>query len=55
MEKHKFDEHPERIFNIDETGINAEHTPPKIVFSKGKDFLEGCLPGSAGEMSDSGW
>lgn len=25
---------PERIFNIDETGVSTEHTPPKIVCSK---------------------
>ena len=27
-------DHPERIFNIDETGISTEHSPPKIVCSK---------------------
>ena len=84
---------PERIFNVDETGINTEHAPPKIVCSKstnpqsitstrsstvtiiaggnalgnhlppyyifpGKrwnpEFLNGSLPGSNGEMSESG-
>ena len=27
-------DHPEKIFNIDETGISTEHSPPKIVCSK---------------------
>ena len=94
MFTHNLNDHPERIFNVDETGINTEHTPPKIVCNKntkpqavtstrsatitiiaggnalgnyippyyifpGKrwnpEFLTGCLPGSNGEMSDSGW
>ena len=28
---------PERIFNIDETGISTEHSPPRIVCSKATD------------------
>jgi hypothetical protein len=85
---------PERIFNIDETGINTEHSPPRIVCDKstkpqdisstrlaaitiiaggnalgnylppyyifpGKrwnpEFVNCSLPGSSGEMSESGW
>lgn len=85
---------PHKIFNIDETGVNTEHSPPKIVCKKDTiaqnvtslrsstvtviaagnalgqsvppyyvfpgqrwtdEFLKGCCPGSAGEMSKSGW
>ena len=27
-------EAPERIYNLDETGISTEHAPPKIICSK---------------------
>jgi hypothetical protein len=30
----KIRDKPERIFNIDETGINTEHSPPRIVCDK---------------------
>ena len=32
---------PERIYNIDETGISTEHTPPKIVCDK--DSNQQCV------------
>lgn len=34
MTKHNLHEKPEKIYNVDETGINSEHSPPKIVCSK---------------------
>lgn len=90
----KIRDKPERIFNIDETGITTEHSHPRIVCDKstkpqdisstrsaaitiiaggnalgnylppyyifpGKrwnpEFVNGSLPGSSGEMSESGW
>ncbi|XP_060606285.1 uncharacterized protein LOC132758607 [Ruditapes philippinarum] len=85
---------PNKIFNIDETGVNTEHSPPKVICKKdttaqnitsarsstitliaagnafgqsippyyvfpgqrwNEDFLKGSCPGSAGEMSKTGW
>jgi len=85
---------PQKIFNIDESGVTSEHTPPKIICNKdtvpqnitsarsstvtviaagnaagqsvppyyvfpgvrwNDDFMKGACPGSAGEMSKSGW
>jgi hypothetical protein len=80
---------PHKIYNIDETGVNSEHSPPKIVCRKdttpqnitsarsstvtviasgnaagqsippgqrwNDEFLKGACPGSAGEMTKTGW
>ena len=85
---------PQNIYNVDETGVNTEHSPPKSVCDKStipqnitsnrsstittiasgnalrnsappyfvfpgqrwnEEFLEGACPGSAGEMTKSGW
>ena len=87
-------EKPQNIYNVDETGVNTEHSPPKVVCDKStipqnitsnrsstititasgntlrnsvppyfvfpgqrwnEEFLKGACPGSAGEMSKSGW
>ena len=84
----------QNIYNVDETGVNTEHSPPKVVCDKStipqnitsnrsstitiivsgnalgnsvppyfvfpsqrwnEEFLEGACPGSAGEMTNSGW
>ena len=36
LDEHDFLSHPERIYNMDETGIPIEPRPPKIVARKGK-------------------
>lgn len=38
---HDLHDHPERTFNIDETGVSLEHTPGKIVC--GKDSVAQCV------------
>ena len=38
---------PERIFNIDETGISTEHSPPRIVCSKATDPQADTSPKSS--------
>ncbi|XP_045203754.2 uncharacterized protein LOC123556821 [Mercenaria mercenaria] len=34
LKEHNLLDKPERIFNIDETGVSTEHQPPKVVCSK---------------------
>ncbi|XP_067654448.1 uncharacterized protein [Haliotis asinina] len=34
MTRHSFNSFPERIFNIDETGVSTEHNPSKVVCGK---------------------
>ncbi|XP_052268555.1 uncharacterized protein LOC127869937 [Dreissena polymorpha] len=94
LTENKIIDKPQKIFNIDESGVNSEHTPPKIICKKdtvpqnitsarsstvtiiaagnaagqsvppyyvfpgqrwNDEFLNGACPGSAGEMSKSGW
>ena len=33
--KHGFEEHPERVYNMDETGVPLEPRPPKVIAAKG--------------------
>ena len=39
-----FDDHPERIYNMDETGVPLEPRPPKIVAAKGQKRFGVVLP-----------
>ena len=35
FDEHGFEEHPERVYNIDETGVPLEPRPPKVIAAKG--------------------
>ena len=38
-----FDDHPEQIYNMDETGVPLEPRPPKIVAAKGQKKIWYCI------------
>ena len=35
FDEHGFQEHPERVYNMDETGVPLEPRPPKVIAAKG--------------------
>ena len=35
LDEHGFEEHPERVYNMDETGVPLEPRPPKVIAAKG--------------------
>lgn len=36
FDEHGFDDHPERVYNMDETGVPLQPRPPKVIAAKGK-------------------
>ena len=41
MDLNNFHEHPEKIWNMDETGIQTAHKPPKVIAAKGAKTVHG--------------
>ncbi|XP_052281215.1 uncharacterized protein LOC127878723 [Dreissena polymorpha] len=41
LEKYNFDKTPERIWNMDETGVQMSHKPVKVIASKGSRTVHG--------------
>ena len=46
MDKNNFHIHPNRIWNIDETGIQLEHKPSKVLARKGSKYLHSTTSGN---------
>ena len=46
-----FDGHPERIYNMDETGVPLDPRPPKVVTKKGQRKVRYCCSGQKGQIT----
>ena len=41
----RFDDHSERIYNMDDTGVPLEPRPPKVIATKGQGKIQYCISG----------
>ena len=46
-----FDDHPERIYNTDETGVPLQPRPPKIVAAKGQKKIHFRTSGQKSQIT----
>ena len=44
-------DHPERIYNMDETGIPLDPPPPRIVAKNGRKKVRSCTSGRKGQVT----
>ena len=50
-DEHGFDDHPERVYNMDETGVQLEPHPPKVIAAKGKKKVRYCTSGQKSQIT----
>ena len=49
--EYNFDEHPEAIYNMDETGVPLDPCPPKIITAKGQKKVRYCTLGKKQQIT----